>query len=42
MFGSMAGQRVDIPTSTLLDMAVAAPIDTDNYEATLVAADQVG
>jgi hypothetical protein len=43
MFGSLAGQRVDIPIGGLFELAEKQPLDSDgSYRARIVSVDQVG
>jgi len=40
MFGSLAGERYDVPISELFDLAASAPADTGNYRARILAVHQ--
>jgi Putative lumazine-binding len=43
MFGSVGGQRVDIPIAQMIEMSVAGPMDmAGTYAASVIAVDQVG
>lgn len=43
MFGSLAGQRVDIPITQMFDMAASQPMDVDgSYSARVTTIEQVG
>jgi hypothetical protein len=43
MFGSVAGQRVDVPIAQMIEMSVAGPMDSEGtYTASIVAVDQTG
>ena len=40
MFGSLAGERYDVPISVLFDMAASSPADTGNYRARILSVHQ--
>src|SRR5919197_259644 len=40
MFGSLAGERYDVPISELFDLAASAPADTGNYQARILSVHQ--
>ena len=40
MFGSLAGERYDVPISELFDMVASTPADTGNYRARILAVHQ--
>ena len=42
MFGSLAGQRYDVPIQELFDLAVSAPADTGRYRSRVLAVQQTG
>jgi hypothetical protein len=43
MFGSLGGQRYDVPIGQMIEMAVAQPLDSDgSYTARITAVEQVG
>lgn len=42
MFGSLAGERYDVPISTLIEMSAAAPADTGQYRARILSVHQTG
>jgi hypothetical protein len=42
MFGSLAGERYDLPISALFDLAACSPADTGNYRARILAVNQTG
>ena len=42
MFGSLAGERYDVPIQELFDLAVSAPADTGNYRARILSVQQTG
>ena len=43
MFGSVGGNRIDVPIGQMIEMAVAGPMDSGgNYDATIAAVEQVG
>jgi hypothetical protein len=42
MFGSLAGDRYDVPIRALFDMAAEAPADTGDYRARITSVNQVG
>lgn len=42
MFGSLAGQRFDVPITALFEMAASAPGDTGNYRARILSVHQTG
>lgn len=42
MFGSLAGDRYDVPISELFDLAASAPADTGRYRARILAVEQTG
>ena len=43
MFGSLGGQRFDVPIAALIEMVDGHPVDVDgSYQSRVVAVDQVG
>jgi hypothetical protein len=42
MFGSLAGERYDVPISELFALAASSPADTGNYHARILAVHQTG
>ena len=42
MFGSLAGERYDVPIEELFDLAVSAPADTGRYRSRILAVQQTG
>ncbi|MGH3980829.1 MAG: nuclear transport factor 2 family protein [Pseudonocardiaceae bacterium] len=43
MFGSLGGQRFDVPIAALIEMVDGHPVDVDgSYQARVVSVDQVG
>ncbi|GHE93106.1 hypothetical protein GCM10017786_27320 [Amycolatopsis deserti] len=42
MFGSLAGERYDVPISDLAEMVASAPADTGNYRARILSVQQTG
>jgi hypothetical protein len=42
MFGSLAGERYDVPISELFDLAASAPADTGRYRSRILAVQQTG
>ena len=42
MFGSLAGERYDVPIEELFDLAVSAPADTGLYRSRILAVQQTG
>jgi hypothetical protein len=42
MFGSLAGERFDVPISGLMEMAASAPADTGNYRSRILSVHQTG
>ena len=40
MFGSLAGERYDVPIEALFEMAATAPADTGNYRARILSVHQ--
>jgi len=42
MFGSLAGERYDVPIQELFDLAVSAPADRGNYRARILSVQQTG
>jgi hypothetical protein len=42
MFGSLAGERYDVPISELFTLAASAPADTGRYRARILAVQQTG
>jgi Putative lumazine-binding len=42
MFGSLAGERYDVPISELFDLAASSPADTGNYRARILGVHQTG
>ncbi len=42
MFGSLAGERYDVPISELFALAASAPADTGNYRSRILAVHQTG
>jgi hypothetical protein len=42
MFGSLAGERYDVPISTLMDMSAEAPADTGRYRSRILSIHQTG
>jgi Putative lumazine-binding len=42
MFGSLAGERYDVPIQELFDLAASAPADTGRYRSRILALQQTG
>jgi hypothetical protein len=42
MFGSLAGERYDVPISELFDLAASAPADTGRYRSRILSVQQTG
>ena len=42
MFGSLAGERYDVPIQELFDLAASAPADTGRYRSRILAVQQTG
>jgi hypothetical protein len=42
MFGSLAGERYDVPISVLMDMSASSPADTGQYQSRIVSVHQTG
>ena len=42
MFGSLAGQRYDVPITELFGLAASAPADTGRYRARILSVQQTG
>jgi hypothetical protein len=42
MFGSLAGERYDVPIEELFDLAESAPTDTGNYRSRVLSVQQTG
>ena len=42
MFGSLAGQRYDVPITELFDLAASAPADTGRYRSRILTVQQTG
>ena len=42
MFGSLAGERYDVPISTLMEMSAGAPADTGHYRSRILSIHQTG
>jgi hypothetical protein len=42
MFGSLAGERYDVPISALMEMAASAPADTGHYRSRILSVHQTG
>lgn len=42
MFGSLAGERYDVPISTLMEMSASAPADTGRYRSRILSVHQTG
>ena len=42
MFGSLAGERYDVPINELFELAASAPADTGNYRSRILAIQQTG
>jgi hypothetical protein len=42
MFGSLAGERYDVPISVLMDMSASAPADTGKYRSRVLSVHQTG
>jgi hypothetical protein len=42
MFGSLAGERYDVPIQELFDLAASAPADTGSYRARILTIQQTG
>ena len=42
MYGSLAGQRYDVPIAELFSMVAATPLGSDSYSARIVSVDQIG
>jgi hypothetical protein len=42
MFGSLAGERYDVPIQELFDLAASAPADTGSYRARILTVQQTG
>ena len=42
MFGSLSGDRYDVPISALVELAVSAPADTGTYQARILSVHQTG
>ena len=42
MFGSLAGERYDVPITELFDLAARAPADTGSYRSRILAVQQTG
>lgn len=42
MFGSLAGERYDVPISELFDLAASSPADTGRYRARILSVHQTG
>ena len=42
MFGSLAGQRYDVPITELFDLAASAPADTGRYRSRILSVQQTG
>ena len=40
MFGSLAGERYDVPISVLMEMSASAPADTGNYRSQILSVHQ--
>jgi hypothetical protein len=41
-FGSLAGQRYDVPITELFDLAASAPADTGHYRSRILSVQQTG
>ena len=42
MFGSLAGERYDVPIEELFELAQSAPADTGNYRSRVLSVNQTG
>ena len=42
MFGSLAGERYDVPIAELFELAESAPADTGNYRSRVLSVQQTG
>lgn len=42
MFGSLAGERYDVPISELMEMSAKAPADTGSYRSRILSVQQTG
>src|ERR687885_1754209 len=42
MFGSLAGERYDVPIAELFELAQSAPADTGNYRSRVLSVQQTG
>jgi hypothetical protein len=43
MFGSLGGQRYDVPVAQLIELCVSQPLDSDgSFEARIISIEQVG
>jgi hypothetical protein len=42
MYGSLGGQRYDVPITEMFVMVAEAPLGSDNYSARITSVDQVG
>ena len=42
MYGSLGGQRYDVPVAELFAMVTATPLGSDSYSARITSVDQVG
>ena len=42
MYGSLGGQRYDVPVAELFAMVAATPLGSDSYSARITSVDQVG
>lgn len=42
MFGSLAGERYDVPITELFDLAASAPADTGHYRSRILAVQRAG
>ena len=42
MFGSLAGERYDVPIEELFELAQSAPADTGNYRSRVLSVQQTG
>ena len=42
MFGSLAGERYDVPISALMEMSASSPADTGHYQSRILSIHQTG